>query len=342
MLVTGGTGFIGAHCIAQLYEGGYQVRTTVRSLRREADLRAMLSHGGSEPGAALEFVVADLVADAGWDAALEGVDRVLHVASPFPVGVPERDEELIVPARDGALRVLRAARAAGVKRVVLTSSFAAVGYGTATPAGKVFDERDWTDPDEPGLSAYVRSKTLAERAAWDYVRGEGEGLELSVINPVGVLGPVLGADLSTSIQLVSRLLDGSVPGVPQLSFNIVDVRDVADLHLRAMSAQQAAGERFLAVTGGPVSMLEISRLLRAELGEYAQRAPTRQLSNWLVRLAARFDGSLRQIVPELGKVRPASNAKARALLGWEPRAAQEAILATARSLIDLGIVRAAR
>jgi len=337
VLVTGGSGFIGVHCIAQLADAGYGVRTTVRSLAREPDLRAMLSRGGCEPGDRLSFVAADLMGDAGWREAMDGVSYVLHVASPFPAGVPKDENELIVPARDGALRVLHAAKAASVKRVVLTSSFAAIGYGPA-PKGKVFTEDDWTDPGSAGISAYVKSKTIAEIAAWDYIESEGEGLEMSVVNPVGVLGPVLGADLSTSIQLVSRLLDGSTPGLPKLSFNIVDVRDVADLHLRAMTSPEAPGERFLAVTGGPVSMADIARLLRSQLGDRGKKAPVRVLPNWAVKLVAVFDRSLKQIVPDLGKVRPASNQKARTVLDWQPRSGDEAIVATAESLLALGIV----
>ena len=338
VLVTGGSGFIGAHCIAQLDAAGYRVRTTVRSLAREPDVRAMLANAGSEPGERLRFVTADLMHDQGWAEAVDGVDYVLHVASPFPTGVPKDENELIIPARDGALRVLRAAKAAGVRRVVLTSSFAAIGYGPA-PVGKVFDENDWTDPNYDGIGAYVKSKTVAELAAWEYARGEGAGLELTVVNPVGVLGPVLGTDYSTSIQLISRLLDGSVPGIPQLNFDVVDVRDVADVHLRAMTAPQAVGERFLAVTGGAVSMAEIARVLRAELGEAGKKVPTRVLPNWLVRFVAHFDGSLKQIAPILGEVRPASNAKACTMLGWQPRSVDEAILATAESLLALGFGR---
>ncbi len=340
VLVTGGSGFVATHCIAQLIDAGYRVRTTVRTPAREVDVLALLKTAGCEPAEALEFFTADLTADIGWPEAVAGVDYVLHVASPFPTGLPKNEDELIIPARDGALRVLRAAKRAGVKRVVLTSSFAAIGYGPA-PEGKVFTEADWTDPNYPGISAYVKSKTLAELAAWEFVKGEGEGLELAVVNPVGVLGPVLGSDRSTSIQLVSRLLDGSVPGTPKLTFNIVDVRDVADLHIRAMNSPEAAGERFLGVTGDPVSMSQISRLLRERLGDQAKKAPTRELPNWLVKLVSIFDTSLKQIVPELGHVRPASNEKARSVLGWQPRSGDEAILATAQSLIALGLVGAA-
>ena len=206
VLVTGGSGFIGGHCILRLLEAGYRVRTTVRSLAREADVRAMLKEGGAEPGEALEFVAADLLADAGWPEAVAGCRYVLHVASPFPSSQPRNQFELIVPARQGALRVLRAARDAGVERVVLTSSFAAIGYGHK-PTERPFTEEDWTELDD-SASPYVKSKTLAERAAWDFVAREGGALELAVVNPVGVLGPVLGPDLSSSIRLVKRALDG--------------------------------------------------------------------------------------------------------------------------------------
>ena len=251
VLVTGGSGFIGAHCILQILNAGYRVRTTIRSLTREPEVRAMLAAGGAKTGAALSFAAADLMADAGWPESVGGCDFVLHVASPFPAGAPRHEDELIIPAREGALRVLRAARDAGVRRVVLTSSFAAIGYGQKI-TDQPFSEENWTDPDGGHVTAYVKSKTLAERAAWDFIAREGGALELSVVNPVGVLGPVLGPDLSTSIQLVKRLLDGSIQGCPRLSFGIVDARDVADLHLRAMTNPAAKGERFLAAAGGTV------------------------------------------------------------------------------------------
>ena len=212
----------------------------MRSLKREAEVRATVKSGGVEPGEALSFVAADLLADVGWPEAVAGCDFVLHVASPFPPGVPRDENELIVPAREGALRVLRAARDAGVKRVVLTSSFAAVGYGQKT-SDRPFTEENWTEPTSPGVSPYVKSKTLAERAAWDFIAREGRALELSVVNPVAVFGPVLGPDFATSILLVQRLMNGAMPGCPRLSLGIVDVRDVADLHLRAMTHPAAKG-----------------------------------------------------------------------------------------------------
>jgi nucleoside-diphosphate-sugar epimerase len=338
VLVTGGSGFIGSHCILQLLAAGHQVRTTVRSLSREGEVRAMLKVGGAEPGDRLQFVAADLEKDAGWADAVPGCEYVLHVASPFPQTIPKHEDELIVPAREGALRVLRAARDARVKRVVLTSSFAAIGYGQK-PQNTPYDETNWTDANGDGVLPYVKSKTLAERAAWDFIAKEGGGLELSVVNPVGVFGPVLGPDFSTSILLVQRLMDGAMPGCPKLTFGLVDVRDVADLHIRAMTHPAAKGERFLAVAGDFMSMVEIAKVLKALMGAAAKRVPTRQLPNWLVRLASIRDPAVKQILPELGKPKNATNLKARRVLGWAPRSNEEAIVATAESLVRLGLLK---
>ena len=339
VLVTGGSGFIGSRCILQLLDAGYIVRTTLRSLNRESEVRALLKGGGSEPGDRLSFVAADLMSDAGWPEAVEGCDFVLHVASPFPPGVPKHEDELIIPAREGALRALRASRDAGVKRVVMTSSFAAIGYGhDHAPSDKPFTEKDWSDPDGSNVTAYSKSKTIAERAAWTFMEKEGGTLELAVVNPVGVLGPLLGPDLSTSIQIVQRLMAGSVPGYPRLSFGIVDVRDVADLHLRAMTDPAAKGERFLAITGEFMSMQEVGQVLKQRMGDEARRVPSRVVPDWMVRLMSLVDSSIAQIVPELGKAKNASNEKARKMLGWEPRSREEAIVATAESLVRLGLV----
>ncbi len=337
VLVTGGSGFVGIHCILQLLNAGYHVRTTVRSLQREADVRAMLKVGGLEPGDALSFVAADLTSDAGWPEAVAGCTYVHHVASPFPLGAPKHEDDLIIPAREGAVRVLRAARDAGVKRVVLTSSFAAVGYSPKA-SDLPYSEADWTDLNGD-ISAYVKSKTLAERAAWDFISREGNGLELSVINPVGVFGPVLGPDYSTSIQLVQRLIEGSVPGLPHLSYNIVDVRDVADLHLRAMTHPAAKGERFLALAGDCMTMQQIATALRARLGDAARRVPTRSVPDWLVRLMSLLDPAVAQVVPDLGKSKTATNEKARRLLGWSPRSNEDAVVATAESLVRLRLLK---
>ena len=338
VLVTGGSGFIGSHCIIQLLAAGHTVRTTVRNLKREGDVRAMLRVGGVDAGERVSFAAADLESDAGWREAVAGCDFVLHVASPFPLGVPKHEDDLIVPAREGALRVLRAARDAGVKRVVLTSSFAAIGYGHP-PRTTPFDEKDWTNLDGRDVGAYPKSKTIAERAAWDFIAREGGGLELSVVNPVAVFGPVLGPDLSTSIVLTQRLLDGALPGLPRLNFGVVDVRDVADLHLRAMMHPAAKGERFLAVAGDFMAVSEIAQVLKFRLGAAASRVPTRNVPSWLVRLVAIADPSVRQIVFELDKVKNAASEKARRVLGWKPRPAEEAIVASGESLIRLGLLK---
>lgn len=338
VLLTGGSGFIGSRTILQLLDAGHDVRTSVRRPDRAEHVRELLRQDGAEPGDRLSFVVADLEHDAGWAQAVAGCDYVLHLASPFPATLPRHEDDLIVPAREGALRVLRAARDAGVRRVVLTSSFAAIGYGHP-PRSTPFDEGDWTRVDAPTVQPYAKSKTLAERAAWDFIEREGGGLELAVVNPVMVFGPVLGADYSTSIMLIQRLLDGSLPGCPRIQFGAVDVRDVADLHLRAMTNPAASGERFLAVAGDFMTLADMARVLKSRLGAAAKRAPTRQLPDWLVRLAALWDPNVRQILPELGQARNATAAKAQRLLGWQPRPAQEAIVATAESLIRLGLLK---
>lgn len=338
VLVTGGSGFVGSHCLLQLLAAGHVVRTTVRDAKREAGVRAMLAQGGADPGDRLSFAVADLERDAGWAQAVAGCDYVLHVASPFPESLPKHEDELIVPAREGALRVLRAARDAGVKRVVLTSSFAAIGYGHP-PQQAPFDETSWTQPDGADVLPYVKSKTLAERAAWDFIEREGGGLELSVVNPVGIFGPVLGPDYSTSILLVQRLMDGAMPGCPRLYFGVVDVRDVAALHLRAMTDPAAKGERFLAVAGDFLSIRDMAKTLKSRMGGAAKRVPTLQLPDWLVRLASLRDPAVKQILPELGKPKNATSEKARRVLGWTPRSSEDALVATAESLVRLGLLK---
>jgi len=335
VLVTGGSGFIGSHSILQLLTAGHRVRTTVRRLQREGEVRAMLKEGGAEPGDRVSFAAADLENDAGWAEAAAGCDYVLHVASPFPPGVPKHEDELIVPAREGALRVLRASRDAGVKRVVLTSSFAAIGYGHE-PQTTPFNETNWTNI-QVDTAAYVKSKALAERAAWDFIANEGGGLELSVVNPVAVFGPVLGPDFSPSVLLLRRLMDGSVPACPRLYFGVVDVRDVADLHIRAMTHPAAKGERFLAVAGDCMSILDMAKVLRQRMGASAAKVPRFQLPDWLVRIAAIRNSAVKQILPELGKIKHSSNEKARRVLGWTPRSNEACIVACAESLVRLGI-----
>jgi nucleoside-diphosphate-sugar epimerase len=339
VLVTGGSGFIGSHAIVQLLAAGHTVRTTVRSQAREADVRAMLREGGvTDRGDQLSFFEADLTSDAGWAEAARGCEYVLHVASPFPPNVPKDENELIIPAREGTLRVLKAARDADAKRVVLTSSFAAIGYGHEQQAAP-FTEKDWTNPNGEGVSPYVKSKTLAERAAWEFIGREGRRLELAVVNPVGVFGPVLSADYATSVLMVQKMMDGELPGCPRLKFGVVDVRDVVDLHLRAMTDPAAKGERFLAVSGDFVWMVEMAKALKSRIGATAGRVPTRELPDFLVKLAALKDGAVKQIVPELGVEKNATSEKAMRVLGWSPRSREDALVATAESLVRLGLVK---
>jgi dihydroflavonol-4-reductase len=334
VLVTGGSGYIAAFLLVRLLNEGWRVRTTVRSLDRAAEVRAMVAEGGADPSL-LEFAQAELLSDAGWAEAVSGCAYVHHVASPFPDTIPRHPDELAIPARDGTLRLLKAARAAGVRRVVLTSSFAAIGYGH--PEKTVFTEDDWTDADARGVTAYARSKTLAERAAWDFVRAGGP--ELAVVNPVVVVGPLLGSHVSTSVQLIRRLLQGAVPALPKLSMGLVDVRDVVDLHVRAMTAPRAAGQRFLAVSGPFLSLKEIAMALKTRLGPLAGRAPTAEIPNLVVRLAALFSPLAAQAAPELGRRRQARADKARSVLEWSPRPTDETLADTGRSLAEHGLLR---
>ena len=338
VLVTGGSGFIASRCIIQLLGDGYRVRTTVRSMKKAEALKEVLKSGGALSMESLSFAEADLLSDTGWSEAVKDCDYVLHVASPFPPGLPKHEDDLILPAREGAKRVLRASRDAGVKRVVMTSSFAAVGYGNIN-GSKPFTEESWTDPSAKDITAYVKSKTFAEMDAWEFMKKEGGSLELAVINPVGVLGPVLSGDYSASIEVIKRLLDGSVPGYPHISFGFVDVRDVAELHIMAMKNPAAKGERFLAISGNFLTMKEVGNILRSRLGERASKVPKLVFPDWMVRLTAKLDPSIAQVVPELGKVKNATNEKAVRVLGWKPRTPEDAIIATAESLIRLDLVK---
>ncbi len=330
VLVTGGSGFLGSWCAIDLLRRGYAVRATVRDISREAALRAAIARE-VEAGDRLSVVSADLREADGWERAVEGCDYVLHVASPFPATQPRDADELIVPAREGTLRVLKASFDAGVERVVVTSSIAAI-TGGLEPGSSPLTEGDWSDPDNPRLTPYAKSKTLAERAAWDFVGERGETEKLAVINPGAILGPVLSDDHSSSIGIIERLL-GGMPGVPRIGFNTVDVRDVADLQFRAMSAPEAAGERFIAAESFQW-MADVAEVLREHLGETAAKVPTRTVPNLLVRAMALFDPSVRSVVGQLGRRMETSSDKAKTLLGWSPRPSEDTILDCARSLID--------
>jgi len=334
VLVTGGTGFLASHCILQLLELGYTVRTTVRSLERKEEVLAMLNFGGVESTERLSFYAADLREDEGWQNAISGCNFVLHVASPFPAKMPKDENELIVPASEGSLRVLKIAKQEKVRRVVLTSSFAAVGYGHGKTA-HVFNETDWTDPGNPNVSAYVKSKTIAEQAAWEFVEKPGNNLELAVINPVAIFGPLLGDHLSTSLGIIKQLLDGKVKAAPKIYFTAVDVRDVADLHIKAMTHPQASGERFLACTGSSLSILNVAMIVKQNFGVKARKVPERELPNWLMRLVGAFSSQMKPFLNELGKIKQISNEKARNVLSWQPRSHEEAILSSAESILKL-------
>ncbi|WP_294045510.1 aldehyde reductase [Sphingomonas sp.] len=337
VLVTGGSGFVGGHVILQLLADGHIVRTTVRSLAKEAAVRDALAQAGASGLDRLSFFAADLEQDAGWAEAVAGCDYVQHVASPFPIAQPKDENELIRPAVDGTLRVLRAARDAGVKRVVLTSSFAAIGYGHGDRDAD-YTEADWTDVQQPAVQPYMKSKTLAERAAWDFIGSEVGAPELAVVNPVGIFGPALNGDLSTSVELVKRVIEGKLPGVPRLYMGAVDVRDVAGMQVKAMTAPEAAGQRFLAVAGPALSFHEMAEILRQGLGPRGAKAKLRELPDWLVRLVAIVNPLAREAIPRLGIRANASNAKAREVLGWRFRSSEEAIVASGESLFALGLV----
>ncbi|HEX4741123.1 MAG TPA: aldehyde reductase [Caulobacteraceae bacterium] len=333
-LVTGGSGYIGGWCVIALLQQGYTVRATIRDLARAEEVKRSIETI-VDPEGRLTFHAADLTSDAGWDKAAEGVDFVLHVASPLGVPEPKDPNDLINPARDGALRAIRAAIKAGAKRVVMTSSVAATSRPLSEPDSEA-DETVWTDGDDVSAGAYARSKTIAEKAAWELVRNQGNGTSLAVVNPALVLGPVFGPDYSDSVQIVERLLKGRIPGLPHLGFCVVDVRDVADLHLRAMTAPEAGGERFIAA-GEFAWMAEIASMLRARLPERVSKIPTAKAPDLMIRLAALVDHDLKTVTPSLGHKRVFSSAKAERVLGWKPRPIEETLFDCARSLIDRGL-----
>jgi len=337
VLVTGASGFIAKHCIAELLRRDYQVRATVRNLARTDDTRRGIEQAGASSDT-VTFVAADLLNDAGWDEAMAGCTYVLHVASPFPMQNPKEEDEVIRPAREGAVRVLKAAQRAGVKRVVLTSSIVAVTLPwPEAPTGHVFDETDWTNPKRPDITTYIKSKTLAEQAAWDLVRGASGGPELAVVNPAFVLGPVPDGNLSTSQEVLRLMAEGAYPAAPKVGFPISDVRDVAVTHALAMTHPDAAGERFLTANGF-MRLIEIGRLLADTLPDLKGKVPRFELPDIAVRGLSMVDARLKAVLPDLGFPRPVSNAKASRVLQQSFRSPQEAVRSAATSLRALRVI----
>ena len=330
VLVTGATGFIGLHCVQQLLDAGYAVRGTLRSLSREQEVRnAMLKAGVSDEH--LELVEVDLMSDVGWPEAVAGCDFVMHVASPFIKGVPKHEDDLIQPAVQGTERALSAAINAGVRRVVLTSSCAAI-VARGSTGQTHFTEDDWTDASSDRTPAYYKSKTLAERRAWELIEAQTgtQKTELSVINPAGVVGPMLSRDIGTSNAFIAEVINGEVPGCPKLHLGFVDVRDVASAHLAAMTRDEACGERFI-ISERELWFKEISDLLR---GAGYEKSPTRVLPTWLVKLLAIFNADLKQIAGMAGQATYTPADKARKLLNWQPRNVEVSIVDTANQLVD--------
>ena len=332
ILVTGASGFIGSHTVIELLNHGYEVRGTLRNLDRAESLRAMFAKHTNNI-AALEFVQASLTDADCWLAAIEDCSGVFHIASPVPVEQPDNADEIIVPAREGTLNVLQAAKSAGIKRVVLTSSVAAVSSGQQH-AGELLTANHWTDLQSPGLTPYVMSKTIAERAAWNFIAQEGP--ELVTVNPAMVLGPALESDYGSSLEVLLILLTGQFPMVPQLGLGIVDVRDVASLHRLAYEQPEAAGQRLIA-SNGFLWFKDIATVLRQHFLQYDAKLPRRELPNFLARLMARFNKPLASLVNDLGKVKLYDITPAQQL-GWQPRSAEQAIVDGAQSLIDAKVI----
>jgi nucleoside-diphosphate-sugar epimerase len=333
VLVTGGSGFLGGWCVVEALQRGYSVRTTVRDLAREGEVRSAVG-SQVDPGGRLAVLAADLTHEDGWAEAVQGCDYVLHVASPFPAAQPKDPDELIVPAREGTLRVLRASLAAGVERVVVTSSVAAVRNSGSDAGGEGRDltEADWNDPDDRSLTPYTRSKTIAELAAWEFMRGQGAEQRLVTVQPGAIVGPVLSPDRSYSLEAIERLLEGRMPGLPRLGFSFIDVRDVAALEVAAMTAPEAGGQRLLAA-GSFLWFSDVAEILRARLGEQASKVPTRKIPNFVVRAMALVDPSVRSVAGDLGQKTTYSLENAERRVGWAPRPVEETIVDCARSLL---------
>jgi dihydroflavonol-4-reductase len=345
VLVTGATGFIAQHCILQLLEAGYLVRGTARSPGRTQEVADTLAPHLSDPAKVrlpdFDVVAADLTSDEGWKDAVTGCRFVLHVASPLPRSAAKNDDELVIPARDGTLRVLRAANDAGVERVVLTSSISAIVYGN--DRSRTFDETDWTNLQGKRIGAYDRSKTIAERAAWDYIDSLGPGAttQLVVINPGLVLGPLLSRDWGTSGELVKRIIDHDIPAIPDISLAMVDVRDVASAHVSALTTPEAAGQRLICAEANH-SMMEVAVILKEHLGPLGYRIPTKRLPSIAIRIMSLFDSTVRLAMNDLGTTQNVRTERIRTVLGWSPRSLDEMTTSMADSMMHFGVVAPAR
>lgn len=341
VLVTGATGFIASHCILKLAEAGYHIRGTVRDLSRIPSIEKSLTAASDQyAGGApinIDWFLTNLNEDKGWDEAISGCDYVLHVASPFSLENPKHEDDLIVPAREGTLRVLRTAAKHHVKRVVVTSSVAAIMYGHENK-DRSLTEKDWSNPNAASCSAYSRSKTYAERAAWAFMEEDTSGMELSCVNPSLVLGPIIDEDYGTSVSVVKTLLNGSIPALPKISINLVDVRDVATLHLLAMTHPNAAGERFICSEKN-LWIEDITTVLREHLPAHAKRLPKRIMPNWLVKCLSPFDSRMHSIKHQLGKQNNLDSSKAKKMLGWQSRSDKEAITASVNSLLKFNHIK---
>lgn len=341
VLVTGGSGYIATYIIAQLLKQGYSVRTTVRSLKREKEVREALAELGQTTNEELKFFEADLTKDTGWAAAAANVTYILHVASPLPLSTPKDENDLIIPAKEGTLRVLRAAKNAGVKRVVITSAFGAAGMGyTSARNDYVFTEKDWSDlAPVAKLSAYYKSKTLAEKSAWDFIGQDGGNLELATILPVAVMGPVLGKKATGSNAIIEMMLSGHLPGFFDIYLPVIDVRDLAKAHILALEIPNAAGERFIISNDESLSMKRIGMILKNHLGEAGKKIPTRSIPSFILKFVALFSSMAREVIPDLGVNRKMSSASAGKILHWKPDyTVEETIISAGRSIIEKNIL----
>lgn len=339
VLVTGGSGFVGMQIILQLLKKSYKVKATLRSLKNEHKVIETLKANGITSLENLSFVEAELTNDRNWAEAMQGCTYVLSVASPVFFEIPKDEKEAIRPAVEGIRRILTSAKQAGVRRVVMTSNFGAVGF-SQTDKSRQTTEEDWTDIDVRGLSVYEKSKTLAEKAAWDFIRNEGGSLEFVTINAVAIFGPSIDAHISGSFHLLTNLLNGSMKVVPNIPLNVIDVRDVADLHIRAMTIPEAKGQRFIATADGQITLPEIAALLKSEMPEVSEKVSSRKLPDFIVKIAALFNAQAKQGVMFLKMNRNVSNAKAKKVLGWKPIATQEnAVLEAVKSMVKYGLIK---